>query len=89
MAAMALATQPGAYGAAYLQALLEPPRAQPELITAPAQPIAAQPALLTLADLPRQAEVDRALSSYETYVWIPDRVENQEAAVARRDGVLR
>ena len=64
LAAMALATAQGAYGAAYLQALIAPP-AQPRGIAPPARR-RLQPSLLALADLPPQAEVDRALSSYES-----------------------
>ena len=71
---MALATTQGAYGVAYLQALIAPPDPAREVITPLASPTG-QPPLLVLADLPPQAEVDRALSTYESYVWIPDRAE--------------
>ncbi|MGE3272490.1 MAG: hypothetical protein AB7P40_27340 [Chloroflexota bacterium] len=37
---------------------------------------------MAVADLPPQAEVDRALSSYESYVWIPDCVGGREDALA-------
>jgi hypothetical protein len=47
-----------------------------------------RPSLLALADLPPQAEVDRALSTYESYVWIPDRVDGGEAALATVGEVL-
>ena len=79
---MALATTQGAYGVAYLQALIAPPDPAREVITPLASPTGLQPPLLVLADLPPQAEVDRALSTYESYVWIPDRAEDREAALA-------
>ncbi len=41
-----------------------------------------------LADLPPQAEVDRALSSYETYVWTPDCAGDHEDALATPSEVL-
>ena len=47
------------------------------MITPLASPTGLQPPLLVLADLPPQAEVDRALSTYESYVWIPDRAEGR------------
>ena len=75
LAAMGLATTQGAYGVAYLQALLAPPdRRRGADATTRATDL--PPSLLALADLPPQAEVDRALSaSYESYVWIPDRAD--------------
>jgi len=82
VAAMALATAQGAYGVASLQAVIAPPSPAREVITPLASPTGLQPSLLALADLPPQAEVDRALSSYESYVWIPDRVDGREAALA-------
>jgi hypothetical protein len=60
LAAMTRAEQQGAYGAAYLQALLAP--AAP-----PTGPVPAAPSG-HLAGVPTQAEVDRALSSYEAFV---------------------
>ena len=72
LAAMALATA-SACRVAYLQALIAPPDPAREVITPLASPAGLQPPLLVLADLPPQAEVDRALSTYESYVWIPDR----------------
>ena len=38
--------------------------------------------LLDVADLPPQDEVDRALSSYESYAWILDRVDDHADALA-------
>jgi len=87
LAAMALATTQGAYGVAYLQALIAPPDPAREVITPLASPTGLRPSLLALADLPPQAEVDRALSSYESYVWIPDRVDDRAAALATRGEV--
>lgn len=59
---MARAEQQGAYGAAYLQALLAPA----------AVPIAAAPGPPAgrLADAPTQVEIDRALGSCEAYVQV-------------------
>ena len=59
---MELAHAQGAYGAAYLRALVSAPEIGP-----PSQVID-----LTLAELPSQFEIDRALSAYEIYVWTPD-----------------
>jgi hypothetical protein len=53
----------GAYGAAYLQARLVP---APGVAPAVALP------RLVLPAAPTQAEIDRALSTYERYVWRPD-----------------
>src|SRR5215207_751010 len=55
VAAMELAYAQGAYGAAYLRALVNAPEAE----------LPNQVLELTLADVPRQTEVDRALSAYE------------------------
>jgi len=82
LAAMALATAQGAYGVAYLQALIAPPVPAPAGMTPPIPMANLEPSLPGLADLPPQAEVDRALSSYESYAWIPDRVDGREAALA-------
>lgn len=82
LAAMAQGAAQGAYGTAYLQALIAPPVPAHEGMTPPIPATGLQPPLLVLADLPPQAEVDRALSSYESYVWIPDRAEDREAALA-------
>jgi hypothetical protein len=60
---MELAAAQDAYGAAYLRALLGPARAAA---------CAAPPARLVLAGVPTQAEIDRALSTYEAFVWMPD-----------------
>jgi hypothetical protein len=62
LAAMELAHAQGAYGAAYLRALVSAPEAEP-----PTQMLQ-----LTLSELPTQTEIDRALSAYEIYVWTPD-----------------
>jgi hypothetical protein len=79
LAAMALATPQGAYGVAYLQALLAPPP----------PPSGLAPESLALGNLPPQAEVDRALSTYETYVWLPDQVDRGAAALTARGEVRR
>jgi transposase len=63
LAAMELAQAQGAFGAAYLGALVSAPVA--ELPTAPAT-------WLVLTDVPPQIEVDRELSTYEAYVWALD-----------------
>jgi hypothetical protein len=62
LAAMELAHTQGAYGAAYLRAL----------VSAPEAGLPNQALELTLGDLPSQTEIDRALSAYEIYVWTPD-----------------
>ena len=62
LAAMELAHAQGAYGAAYLRALVSAPVAEPAHLIVD----------LTLADVPHQTEIDRALSTYEIYVWTPD-----------------
>ena len=59
---MELAHAQGAYGAAYLGALVSAPEPEP----------LSQILELTLADVPGQAEIDRALSVYEVFVWTPD-----------------
>ena len=61
LAAMARAEQQGAYGAADLRALLAPAAVPPELPPGP-------PRSGHLAGAPSQAEVDRALTSYEAFV---------------------
>jgi transposase len=61
LAAMAAAEQVNAYGAAYLHTLLQP-RATP--VTLPPLTLPT----LALPGVPPQAEIDRALSLYETYV---------------------
>jgi len=63
LAAMELAQAQGAFGAAYLGALVSAP------VPEPPPP---SPAWLLLADLPPQIEIDRELSSYEAYVWAVD-----------------
>jgi transposase len=73
LAAMELAHAQGAYGAAYLRALISTPLPEPHR----------QVLELTLADVPRQVEIDRALSSYEIYVWTPD-----PAPPSRHDALL-
>lgn len=82
LAAMAAATTQGAYGLAYLQALLAPADPVAVAPTPAPGPASIPPSLLALADLPPQTAVDRALSSYESYVWIPDGVGDQEDALA-------
>lgn len=62
LAAMELAHAQGAYGAAYLGALVTAPNVEP-----PTQVLH-----LTLANVPCQTEIDRALSAYEVYVGMPD-----------------
>jgi len=64
LAAMELAAAQGAYGAAYLRALLGP---LPQAVPVP------QRLVLVQAALPAQTEIDRALSTYEVYAWVPDR----------------
>ena len=63
LAAMELAQAQGAFGAAYLGALVSAPVA--ELVPPPAT-------WLVLTDVPSQIEIDRELSAYEAYVWAPD-----------------
>jgi hypothetical protein len=65
LAAMAQADRPGAYGAAYLEALLEAPH------RVAGQPSGSPPILL-VPSVPSQAEVDRQLRSYERYVPITE-----------------
>jgi hypothetical protein len=62
LAAMELAQAQGAFGAAYLGALVSAPVAEPP----------PQAAWLELADVPSQFEIDRELSAYEAYAWAPD-----------------
>jgi DNA replication protein DnaC len=71
LAAMELAHTQGAYGAAYLRALLSAPE-----VGVPSPVMA-----LTLADLPAQSEIDRALSAYEMYMWTPDPLHSVRDAV--------
>lgn len=78
LAVMEQATAQGAYGAAYLQALAVPP----------SEAISPTPRL-GLADVPAQAEVDRALSTYEAYVWIPDRADESSDGLALTGEVHR
>jgi hypothetical protein len=59
LAAMALADDAGTYEAAALALLLEAPR-----------PASVPPPLITAPGLPSQAEVDRRLSVYETWVVV-------------------
>lgn len=65
LAAMARAERQGAYGVAYLQALLAAP-APPVAVGPDAPP--RPPLDRRLAGAPTQAEIDRALGSYEAYV---------------------
>jgi transposase len=63
LAAMELAQAQGAFGAAYLGALVSAPVSEP-----PPPPAT----WLLLSDVPSQIEIDRELSAYEAYVWAPD-----------------
>jgi hypothetical protein len=60
---MELAQAQGAFGAAYLGALVSAPVA--EMPTPEAT-------WLVLTDVPSQIEIDRELSTYEAYVWALD-----------------
>ena len=62
LAAMELAQAQGAFGAAYLGALVSAPvtEAQPQAVG------------LLIPDVPAQIEIDRELSMYEAYVWAID-----------------
>jgi hypothetical protein len=84
LAAMASGTTQGAYGVAYLQAVLASPGPVPEVSRPTPLPTVLPSSLLALADLPPQAEVDRALSSYESYVWIPDHGDERATALVQR-----
>jgi len=59
LAAMELAQAQGAFGPAYLGALVSAPVPEPP----------PEPASLELTDVPAQTEIDRELSAYEAYVW--------------------
>ena len=59
---MELAQAQGAFGAAYLGALVSAPVPEPP---PPA-------AWLVLTDVPSQLEIDRELSTYEAYAWALD-----------------
>jgi transposase len=63
LAAMELAQAQGAFGAAYLGALVSAPVPEPA-------PSAAW--LVLPADVPSQRDIDRELSAYEAYVWALD-----------------
>ena len=69
LAAMELAQAQGAFGAAYLGALVSAP------VPEPPPP---ETAWLVLADVPSQIEIDRELSAYEAYVWALDVQHDQE-----------
>jgi transposase len=62
LAAMELAQAQGAFGAAYLGALVSAPAPEPP----------PHAAWLELSDVPSQIEIDRELSAYEAYVWALD-----------------
>ncbi len=64
LAAMELAQAQGAFGAAYLGALVSAPVPEP--------PPPAEAAWLMLSNVPSQIEIDRELSAYEAYVWALD-----------------
>src|SRR5438105_1148628 len=78
-AAMELAQAQGAFGAAYLNALVSAPVS--ELPTAPAT-------WLVLTDVPSQIEIDRELSTYEAYVWALD-VQHDHARELVLNGEVR
>jgi transposase len=63
LAAMELAQAQGAFGAAYLGALVSAPVSEPP---------APEATWLVLTDVPSQAEIDRDLSAYEAYVCALD-----------------
>jgi hypothetical protein len=63
LAAMELAQAQGAFGAAYLGALVSAPVAEMQTPEA---------TWLVLTDVPSQIEIDRELSTYEAYVWALD-----------------
>jgi hypothetical protein len=63
LAAMELAQAQGAFGAAYLGALVSAP------VPAPVPPDAW---LMLPDDVPSQIDIDRELSAYEAYVWSVD-----------------
>jgi transposase len=63
LAAMELAQAQGAFGAAYLGALVSAPVAEEPTPEA---------TWLVLTDVPSQIEIDRDLSAYEAYVWALD-----------------
>lgn len=63
LAAMELAHAQGAFGAAYLGALVSAPVSEPP---------PAETTWLVLTDVPSQIEIDRDLSAYEAYVWAVD-----------------
>lgn len=88
LAAIALATTQGAYGTAYLQALIAPPGPAPDGSPSTSLPPGLPASPLALADLPPQAEVDRALSTYETYVWTPDCAGDHDDALVILGEVL-
>jgi hypothetical protein len=72
LAAMELAQAQGAFGAAYLGALVSAPVAEmppPEATW------------LVLTDVPSQIEIDRELSTYEAYVWALEVQHDHEHAL--------
>jgi transposase len=79
LAAMELAQAQGAFGAAYLGALVSAPVAEnppPEATW------------LVLTDVPSQIEIDRDLSAYEAYVWALD-VQHDHAPELVLNGAVR
>jgi hypothetical protein len=63
LAAMELAQAQGAFGAAYLGALVSAPVPEPP---------PSEAWLVLPADVPSQLDIDRELSAYEAYVWALD-----------------
>lgn len=80
LAAMELAQAQGAFGAAYLGALVSMPVAElpPE-----------QSTWLVLTDVPSQIEIDRDLSAYEAYVWALDVLHDHDQELVRNGEVRR
>jgi transposase len=72
LAAMELAQAQGAFGAAYLGALVSAPVAE---LPPP------EATWLVLTDVPSQIEIDRELSTYEAYVWALEVQHDHEPAL--------
>ena len=80
LAAMELAQAQGAFGAAYLGALVSAPVSEPRPPEA---------SWLVLTDVPSQAEIDRDLSAYEAYVWALDVQHDAERELVLNGEVRR
>ena len=80
LAAMELAQAQGAFGAAYLGALVSAPVAEPPPPEA---------TWLVLTDVPSQIEIDRDLSAYEAYVWAVDVQHDHEHELVLNGEVRR